>query len=50
MKKITYCEAINEALYQEMQRDESVVICGIGCGDHKEIFGCCFVFEFVFWD
>ena len=39
MKKITYCEAINEALYQEMQRDESVVICGIGCGDHKEIFG-----------
>tara|TARA_R100001530_G_scaffold1886_1_gene3247 strand:- start:22186 stop:23235 length:1050 start_codon:yes stop_codon:yes gene_type:complete len=39
MKKITYCQAINEALHQEMKRDDSVMVYGIGCGDHKEIFG-----------
>ena len=35
---ITYCEAINEALRQEMRRDRSVFIYGIGVPDHKKIF------------
>jgi len=42
MKKnriITYQQAINEALMQEMQRDESVFIYGLGVSDHKRIFG-----------
>lgn len=39
MRSITYCEAINEALCQEMERDESVFTYGIGVPDHKRIFG-----------
>ncbi len=41
MSKInmTYERAINEALYQEMERDENVFIYGIGVPDHKKIFG-----------
>lgn len=39
MKKISYCEAINEALIQEMERDENVFVYGIGVPDHKRIFG-----------
>jgi len=38
-KSITYCEAINEALMQEMERDESVFVYGIGVPDHTRIFG-----------
>jgi len=39
MRRISYCEAINEALHQEMERDPSVFIYGIGVPDHKRIFG-----------
>ena len=37
--KMTYEEAINEAIFQEMERDENVFIYGIGVPDHKKIFG-----------
>jgi len=36
---MTYEKALNEAIYQEMERDESVFIYGIGVPDHKKIFG-----------
>jgi pyruvate dehydrogenase E1 component beta subunit len=36
---LSYCEAINEALFQEMERDDSVFVYGIGIADHKKIFG-----------
>jgi pyruvate dehydrogenase E1 component beta subunit len=39
MRKISYCEAINEALTQEMSRDSSVFVYGIGVPDHKRVFG-----------
>ncbi len=39
MKKITYCQAINQALIQEMERDNSVFVYGIGVPDHKNVFG-----------
>jgi len=39
MRNITYCEAIREALFQEMERDKSVFLYGIGLPDHKSIFG-----------
>jgi len=39
MRKITYCEALNEAMSQEMERDPNVFIYGIGVPDHKRIFG-----------
>jgi len=39
MREISYCEAINEALAQEMERDPNVVVFGIGVPDHKRIFG-----------
>ena len=38
MRKITYCEAINEAIIQEMERDPSVFVYGLGVPDHKRIF------------
>jgi pyruvate dehydrogenase E1 component beta subunit len=38
-RSITYCEAINEALHQEMQRDKNIFIYGIGVPDHTNIFG-----------
>lgn len=38
-RKITYCEAINEALHQEMKRDDSIFVYGIGVPDHKKVFG-----------
>jgi len=38
-RKITYCQAINEAISQEMERDPTVFIYGIGVSDHKRIFG-----------
>jgi acetoin:2,6-dichlorophenolindophenol oxidoreductase subunit beta len=37
--KMTYEEAINKSIYQEMERDDSVFIYGIGVPDHKKIFG-----------
>jgi len=39
MRKITYCEALNEAMSQEMERDPSVFVYGIGVPDHKRVFG-----------
>ena len=39
MRKITYCDALREATAQEMERDESVFVYGIGVPDHKAIFG-----------
>jgi len=38
-RKITYCEAINEGIIQEMKQDPSVFIYGIGVTDHKRVFG-----------
>jgi pyruvate/2-oxoglutarate/acetoin dehydrogenase E1 component len=39
MRKISYCEALTEAMRQEMERDPSVFTYGIGVPDHKRIFG-----------
>lgn len=39
MRKISYCQALNEALGEEMDRDPDVFIYGIGVPDHKKIFG-----------
>ncbi|MBU0715139.1 MAG: alpha-ketoacid dehydrogenase subunit beta [Verrucomicrobia bacterium] len=39
MRNISFCEAVNEALMQEMERDSSVVVYGIGVPDHKKVFG-----------
>lgn len=39
MRKITYCQAINEAMTQEMERDPAVFTYGIGVPDHKRVFG-----------
>jgi acetoin:2,6-dichlorophenolindophenol oxidoreductase subunit beta len=39
MRKISYCEALNEAMRQEMARDPRVFTYGIGVPDHKRIFG-----------
>lgn len=38
MRKITYAQALNEAMIQEMQRDKSVFVYGIDCADFKRIF------------
>lgn len=39
MSKINYCQALNRAVIEEMERDDSVFIYGIGVPDHKKIFG-----------
>jgi acetoin:2,6-dichlorophenolindophenol oxidoreductase subunit beta len=39
MRKVSYCEALNEAMRQEMARDPRVFTYGIGVPDHKKIFG-----------
>lgn len=39
MQIMTYREAINQALFQEMERDQSVFIYGLDITDHKGIFG-----------
>jgi len=39
MKKLSYREAINEALILEMRRDPSVFVYGIDVADHKKIYG-----------
>ncbi len=36
---ISYCKAINEALYQEMERDNRVFVYGLDVADHKRTFG-----------
>lgn len=39
MRRISFCEALNEALQQEMERNPTVFVYGIGVPDHKKIFG-----------
>lgn len=39
MRVITYCEALNEAMIQEMERDRNIFVYGIGVPDHKRVFG-----------
>ncbi len=39
MRKISYGEALNEAMSQEMERDRNVFVYGIGVPDHKKVFG-----------
>ena len=39
MRRISYCDALTEATVQEMERDPSVFVYGIGAPDHKKIFG-----------
>ena len=39
MRKITYREALNEAMRQEMERDPDVFVYGLDVPDHKRIFG-----------
>jgi len=39
MRELTYREAINEALVQEMERDPKIFIFGLDVPDHKRIFG-----------
>lgn len=39
MRQISFCDALNEATRQEMERDPSVFVYGIGVPDHKKIFG-----------
>lgn len=38
MRRISFCQALNEATRQEMERDSNVFIYGIGVPDHKNIF------------
>ncbi len=38
-RSITYGEAIYEATYQEMERDENVIVLGLGADDPKGLFG-----------
>jgi len=39
MRKISYREALNEAMIQEMERDPNVFVYGLDVSDHKRIFG-----------
>jgi pyruvate/2-oxoglutarate/acetoin dehydrogenase E1 component len=39
VRQISYGDALNEATSQEMDRDPSVFVYGIGVPDHKKIFG-----------
>ena len=39
MRRISYREALNEAMVQEMERDAAIFVYGIGVPDHKRIFG-----------
>ncbi len=39
MRRISYCQAVNEAMTQEMERDASIFVYGIGVPDHKSVFG-----------
>ena len=43
IREITYCEALNEALHQEMQRDSSVIVMGeevAGGGERPGMIDC----------
>ena len=39
MRNISFAQALNEAMRQEMERDPTVFVYGIGVPDHKGIFG-----------
>jgi len=39
IREITYAEAINEALIQEMSINPAIFVYGIGVPDHKKVFG-----------
>jgi len=39
MRRLSFAEAIRECLFQEMERDKSVFVYGIGVPDFKGIFG-----------
>lgn len=39
MSKITYCEALNKALFEMMNHHNNMVVYGIGVPDHTQIFG-----------
>lgn len=39
MRKTSYCEALREAMSQEMERDPGIFVYGIGVADHKGVFG-----------
>ncbi len=39
MRRISYREALNEAMMQEMERDPNVFVYGLDVSDHKRIFG-----------
>jgi len=39
VRHISYCNALNEAMSQEMERDPRVFVYGLGVPDHKRIFG-----------
>lgn len=39
MRNLSYCDALTEAMRQEMERDPRVFTYGIGVPDHKRIFG-----------
>jgi len=39
MRRLSFADAIREALFQEMERDPSVFVYGIGVPDFKAIFG-----------
>ena len=39
MRTITFGQALNEAVIQEMERDPAVFIYGVGLPDHKRFFG-----------
>jgi pyruvate dehydrogenase E1 component beta subunit len=39
MRTITYCDALQEAMVQEMERDPHIFVYGIGVPDHKAVFG-----------
>lgn len=39
MRQISFSDALNEAMHQEMERDPSVFVYGIGVPDHMNIFG-----------
>jgi len=41
MRKITYTEAVAEAIKEEMIRDEKVFLMGEDVGLHGNVFGCC---------
>ncbi|MBU0754854.1 MAG: alpha-ketoacid dehydrogenase subunit beta, partial [Planctomycetes bacterium] len=38
MKSLTYRQAINQALVEEMDRDPAVFVYGLDVSDHKGIF------------